>query len=125
MTNEEKVQYWIQLSDYDMETAEAMLQSKRYLYVKFMYHPAMGKILKAGFTKLKEETPPFVHKLTLLARRTGFYEMLSDEQKAFVIKLDPLNINARYPDYKNKLSQQLTCPVCTGILIENKHNENN
>ncbi|MDR3133563.1 MAG: HEPN domain-containing protein [Prevotellaceae bacterium] len=79
MTNEEKVQYWIQLSDYDMETAEAMLQAKRYLYVGFMCHQVVEKIFKAGLAKLKEETPPYVHKLALLARRAGFYEMLSEE----------------------------------------------
>jgi hypothetical protein len=36
MTNAEKIQYWINLSDYDMETADAMLLTKRYLYVGFM-----------------------------------------------------------------------------------------
>ncbi len=33
-----KINYWIDLSDYDLETAEAMLRSKRYLYVGFMCH---------------------------------------------------------------------------------------
>jgi hypothetical protein len=33
---EEKVKYWIELSDYDLETAEAMLKSKRFLYVGLM-----------------------------------------------------------------------------------------
>jgi hypothetical protein len=28
---EDKAQYWIEISDYDLETAKAMLQSKRYL----------------------------------------------------------------------------------------------
>jgi len=38
MNQKEKIQYWIELSDYDLETAEAMLTSKRYLYVGFMCH---------------------------------------------------------------------------------------
>ena len=33
---EDKAQYWIEISDYDLDTAEAMLQSKRYLYVGFI-----------------------------------------------------------------------------------------
>ena len=33
---EKKINYWIELSDYDLETAEAMLKSKRYLYVGFI-----------------------------------------------------------------------------------------
>jgi len=31
-----KVEYWCELSEYDLETANAMLKSKRYLYVGFM-----------------------------------------------------------------------------------------
>lgn len=31
-----KVTYWIEMSDYDLETAEAMLLTSRYLYVGFM-----------------------------------------------------------------------------------------
>ncbi len=29
-------QDWIQIAEYDLETAKAMLKSKRYLYVVFM-----------------------------------------------------------------------------------------
>lgn len=29
---DDKVKYWLELSDYDLETAVAMLNSKRYLY---------------------------------------------------------------------------------------------
>jgi uncharacterized protein YeeX (DUF496 family) len=41
---EKKINYWIELSDYDLETAEAMLKSKRYLYVGFMCHQTIEKI---------------------------------------------------------------------------------
>jgi hypothetical protein len=30
--------YWVELSHYDLETAQAMLDTKRYLYVGFMCH---------------------------------------------------------------------------------------
>ena len=42
-----KIKYWIDISDYDLETAEAMLQSKRYLYVGFMCHQTIEKAFKA------------------------------------------------------------------------------
>lgn len=41
-----KIKYWIDLSDYDLETAEAMLSSRRYLYVGFMCHQAMKRPLR-------------------------------------------------------------------------------
>jgi len=43
---DEKVKYWVDISDYDLETADAMLQSKRYLYVGFMCHQTIKKYLK-------------------------------------------------------------------------------
>ena len=62
MNNSEKTNYWIEISDYDLETSKTMLIGKRYLYVGFMCHQAVEKILKAYFTAKNEETPPFVHK---------------------------------------------------------------
>lgn len=48
-----QMNYWIELSEYDLETAEAMLKSKRYLYVGFMAHQAIEKIFKAYFVKIQ------------------------------------------------------------------------
>jgi HEPN domain-containing protein len=46
---DEKVKYWVDLSDYDYDTAIAMQQSSRYLYVGFMCHQTIEKILKAYY----------------------------------------------------------------------------
>jgi HEPN domain-containing protein len=121
MTNEEQIQYWVGLSDYDLETAEAMLRTKRYLYVGFMCHQTIEKIFKACYTKMTETTPPYIHKLVSLAQKGGFYKLLSEEQKTFVDKLDPLNIKTRYPDYKSRLARQLTPDVCIQILEQTKN----
>ncbi len=43
----DRIQYWVEMSDYDFETAKAMLETKRYLYVGFMCHQVIEKILKA------------------------------------------------------------------------------
>lgn len=42
---------WIAMSDYDIGTAEHMLSSGRYLYVIFMCHLALEKMLKAHVTE--------------------------------------------------------------------------
>jgi HEPN domain-containing protein len=120
MTNEEKVQYWVDLSDYDMETAEAMLREKRFLYVGFMCHQAIEKIFKGYYTKLTEETPPFVHKLTYLARHGNFYELLTEEQQLFVEDLEPLNIETRYPEYKERLLRKLIPSYCVELITNTK-----
>ncbi len=42
----DRIKYWLELSDYDIETANAMLSSKRFLYVGFMCHQTIEKVLK-------------------------------------------------------------------------------
>jgi HEPN domain-containing protein len=120
MTNNEKVQHWINLSDEDLRAGATLFQGEHYLYVGFMCHQAIEKIFKAAYSKLKNEVPPYIHKLSSLARQSGFYEMLSEEQKEFIDELDPLNIKARYPDYKNFVTRHLTSTVCIKIMEQTK-----
>jgi HEPN domain-containing protein len=120
MTTEEKVTYWVGLSDYDLETAEGMMQIKKYLYVAFMCHQAIEKIFKAAYAQHKENTPPFVHKLSYIAGEGGFLENFSEEQIEFIDQLEPLNIKTRYPDYKKELAKRLTPTICQEIINETK-----
>lgn len=114
----EKVKYWIDISDYDQETAQAMLDSKRYLYVGFMCHQSIEKILKAYYEFIHNDTPPYTHQLIYLSELTGLIEIMSDEQKNYLDFLEPLNIEARYPGYKNKIFKLLTKEICEKLLIE-------
>lgn len=116
----EKIQYWIELSDYDLETAEGMMQIKKYLYVGFMCHQAIEKIFKAYYSKLKEDTPPFVHKLIYLSMRGGFFDLLDEEQVNFVLEVEPLNIETRYPEYKERLVRRLTPSYCEYLIKQTK-----
>lgn len=117
---DDKVQYWIDISDYDLETAEAMLRSKRYLYVGFMCHQTIEKVFKAYFTRVKSETAPFSHSLSYLAKKGDLYESFTDEQKDFIDQIEPLNIEARYPFHKERLLKSLTEEKCTEILKKTK-----
>jgi len=116
----DKVLYWIEISDYDLETAEAMLRSKRYLYVGFMCHQAIEKVFKAYYTRTKSETAPFSHSLSYLAKKGDFYESFSEEQRDFIDQIEPLNIEARYPSHKERLLKSLTEKKCLEILKRTK-----
>jgi HEPN domain-containing protein len=52
---DEKIKYWIDLSNYDLETAGEMLTTGRYLYVGFICHQTIEKIIKAYFTSVKSD----------------------------------------------------------------------
>jgi len=116
----DKVIYWIELSDYDLETAEAMLNTSRFLYVGFMCHQTIEKIFKAWFCQLKLENPPYSHNLAYLARKGDFFELLSEDQKGVVDILEPLNVEARYPSYKDRLIKNLSRERCALILSQTK-----
>lgn len=104
---DEKVEYWLELSDYDLETAKVMLIGKRYLYVGFMCHQAIEKSLKAYYQFTKNEIPPKIHNLLFLADNTGLLVLMTEEQIDFLTKISPLNIESRYPEYKEKISKIL------------------
>jgi HEPN domain-containing protein len=120
VTNEEKIKYWVDLSNNDFVVAETLLKNGHNLYTGFMCHQAVEKLFKAYFTKVKNDTPPFKHDLELLAQQSGLYELLNEGQISFIEKLNPLNIEARYPDYKNKLSQYLTNENTQSIFNQTK-----
>ncbi len=114
-------QYWLDLSDYDLQTAEAMLLSGRYLYVGFMCHQTIEKALKAYYSYIHNEIPPFSHSLSFLAKKAGIYEEFTEGQKDFIDQLEPLNIEARYPSYKERLLKSLTHEKCEGLLSGTKN----
>ena len=116
MTTEEKIEYWTKISDEDLKVAETMLKNDHRLYTGFMCHQVIEKILKAGYQKLKNETPPYTHNLTRLAELAGIDVLFSDEQNMFLDSLNPLNIEARYPDYKEQIAKSLTDERCRQIF---------
>ena len=120
MTIEEKVQYWIDIADYDFETAEAMYNTGRWLYVAFMCHQVIEKTLKAYWTAKRDDDPPYIHNHKRLAEGCGLYELMTGEQKDFIATISTFNIQARYPEYKDQLARTLTKSVCRDVIDTTK-----
>jgi len=91
----DKIKYWLDISDYDLETAEAMISAGRLIYVGFMCHQAIEKIFKAHLCLSSDEPPSFSHNLSYIAGKSGIDKMLSDDFRDLVTILEPLNIEAR------------------------------
>ncbi|MCL1858628.1 MAG: HEPN domain-containing protein [Oscillospiraceae bacterium] len=115
---DERIDYWLDLAEYDMETAKAMLQTDRYLYVGFMCHQVVEKGLKAIIAGdcIDGDIPPKIHHLMKLAKNADLSNKLNEKQKDFIRELNPLNIEARYPEYKQKLSTMLTKNKCQELI---------
>ena len=99
----DRIKYWTELSDYDLDTADAMLRTGRWLYVGYMCHQTIEKIFKAYWCSRKEEPAPYTHNLINLAQSCGLGQLLSNEQKIFIGEMMPLNIEARYPSLSKPL----------------------
>lgn len=87
---------WIALTDYDLETARHMLATGRYLYVVFLCHLALEKILKAHTAEVTQELPIKTHDLIYLIKKSGL--QVSQPHLDFIGKINTASIPTRYPD---------------------------
>jgi len=98
------VAHWVERAEYDLETAKAMLDTARYLYVAYMCQQAVEKLLKAIIANQGKENMP-VHNLIRLSELAEIRDNLNSEQFKFLAELTPYCIEARYGNYKESLSE--------------------
>jgi len=111
--------YWLQVAEYDLEVAQGMFDKGFFLYVGFMCHQCIEKTLKAIFVQKISETPPYSHNLNMLIERCGIEEA-SDDFFDFIDRLSPLNIQARYPVYKDDIKSLIKRDYAWIILQETR-----
>jgi HEPN domain-containing protein len=114
----EKIRYWMEMAEYDLETGKVMLEGGRFLYVGFMCHQTIEKVLKGYYVSARNENPPYTHNLAFLAKEAGLHNKMTEGQKDFIDLIEPLNVEARYPTHKGKLMQTLDHHLCMEILRE-------
>lgn len=127
LDNKQKYDYWEDVAEYDLVTAEAMLFSGRYLYVIFMCQQAIEKLVKGLFVLYKGEEPPRIHNIWNIFDRIFDIDKLGKEEKivaekyfSFFDELLAYYISERYPSYKEKLSQSITKEKANEVLIKTK-----
>lgn len=81
-----------------------------------MCHQVIEKILKAYWSKVLTDPPLKIHSLSRLAEKTELDKLMSEEQLDFIDELEPLNIEARYPSYKERLYRSLNAERCNDII---------
>lgn len=112
-----KTAYWLDCADYDLHTAKAMLETKRFLYVGFMCHQTIEKGLKAVFVQRQPNSElPYIHSLVRLANLPGIAAAMNESQLSLLYVLNPLNIETRYPLNKEKLLRSLTESRCEDLI---------
>lgn len=115
----DKVQYWITLAKEDIPVAQSLLSSGHLLCAGFITHLAVEKALKAKIES-GGETPPRIHNLVRLAEMSVLLAQMNDEQIETLKMLNPLQIEARYPVYRQAAENALTMQECGTLLAQAK-----
>jgi HEPN domain-containing protein len=92
-----------------LETAKAMLDAGRYLYVAYMCQQAIAKILKPIIAQQGKENLP-IHNLNRLAELAELAPELTLDKVDLLAELTAYHIEARYGDYKQSLSEIVDAP---------------
>ena len=87
---------WIALAEYDLDTARHMLVTGRYLYVVFISHLALEKMLKAHVTEATQDIPAKSHDLIYLVKKAGLD--VPQPHLDFIGKINTASIPTRYPE---------------------------
>lgn len=88
-------------AEYDFKTAEHMLKAGRNIYVIFMCHLSIEKLLKAIVAETTKKTPPKTHNLIYLIKLVNI--KLPQKLFDFVTKINNASIVTRYPEDFSKL----------------------
>jgi len=119
MTLENKtIAYWIDLSEYDLKVAASLSDKGHYLYMGFLCHQSVEKMLKAIYVAKFNAAPPYIHKLDKLIELTGLKDAMSEVQFDLIDELIPLNIQARYPAYKDAIYKMIDDTKAKEILVK-------
>ncbi|HZK27437.1 MAG TPA: HEPN domain-containing protein [Thermoclostridium sp.] len=132
MDNNEKYSYWEEYAQYDLDTANVMFDTERYLYSVFMCQQAIEKIVKGIYVLYTGEEPVKTHNIALvfnnLCDRGDFRRLVTeedfdrrrDEYTPIFVRLLAFYISARYPAYKEKLTSMINKTETEEIMVKAK-----
>ena len=118
--NNERVKYWLDVAEEDLSLAEYIFNGGRWLYTAFMCHQAIEKTIKAYWVNVREDEPPYIHSHIKLLKGCDLADEMSEEQLRFIDIMVPMNIEARYPDYKRDVAKSLNKEAAQYILEQTK-----
>ncbi len=100
-------QKWLERVNYDLETAESMYATQRYIYAVFMCQQVIEKCFKAYMIFKGIDVVP-VHNLRRLAEISGIIAQIDREDLKKMDFLSQYYLNARYKDDIDELLSKIT-----------------
>lgn len=114
----EETKNWLEMAEYDLKTANHMMKAGRNIYVIFMCHLAIEKLLKAIYVETAGKTPPKTHDLILLSEKSSveFPRQMSE----FVGMINNASVATRYPHDLSELKSSYPKKVAEEYLKRTK-----
>jgi HEPN domain-containing protein len=119
MTSEKRtasVRNWIASAEYDLTTAEQMLDTGRYLYIAFMCRQAVEKMLKAHIEVKDNKLPPPIQNLEKLSKHAALD--VPDQLNQILRKLNRAGISTIYPTNLRESLARYTEGYCSQVIAE-------
>jgi HEPN domain-containing protein len=122
MDAQEKYGYWLETAQYDLDTADAMFASGRWIYVVFMCQQAIEKLVKGLYVLYVDDNVPRVHSIV---RVISYFadklpEAVSEEKYRMFETLVSFYIKGRYPSFKQKAGAMLNEQEAKKLLTQTK-----
>ena len=118
MENKKFIQEWIKQSLYDLETAQAMFKTGRYIYCVFMCHLSLEKMLKGLYFQKLNKIPLKIHSLVYFVQIQNL--ILSEKTNKFLEDLEEVSVPTRYPEGLDQLLKVYDKKKTQVILSETK-----
>jgi HEPN domain-containing protein len=100
------IDYWKREAERNWETALYLKEGKQNLIALFLFHLTIEKLIKAHWVKDNiDDFPPRTHDIQYLYNQT---ELNLPDYYDFMAVINNWNIDARYPDYKDKIYKLAT-----------------
>jgi HEPN domain-containing protein len=122
MTGEEKYAYWLELAQYDLDSADAMYSSGRWFYVVFMCQQAVEKLCKGVYNFYIDDNVPKIHNIRFLLSKieVELAMVIPVETYSLADSLSAYYLNNRYPDFKERPGLQVNEETAKDFLQKTK-----
>ena len=122
MNNKEKYNHWLEIAQYDLDTANAMFDTGRYLYVAFICQQAIEKLTKGVYVYNFNKEAKYTHNINLVLSEIESIINLEEysKYKAFFDRLTSYYISGRYDTYKQELLKKLNQDITQALLDKTK-----
>jgi HEPN domain-containing protein len=118
MEQQIKHEEWFFQSDYDLETAQFMLQAERNVYCIFMCHLSLEKALKGLYIKRFNQIPPKLHDLMYFVEKLALDP--ENTHRDFLIWLNRKGVTTRYAEDLKKMINQFSREYTENVFQQTK-----